>query len=107
MQPTLLGTAEPDGEATAELAADMGHGRPDEGPGLLEAQVVDLQPGDLAVPPAADDHLGDLLRSSPAPTRFLWCSPAGWPHSNSPAPKIHCTAISSFLRAATPASCDG
>jgi hypothetical protein len=29
--------------------------------GLLEVEVVDLQPGDLAVLPAADDRLGDLV----------------------------------------------
>jgi hypothetical protein len=62
MEPTLVGAAEPDGQAAAELAADVGHRRAGERAGLLEAEVVDLQPGDLAVSPAADDRLGDLLR---------------------------------------------
>src|SRR5215211_4043849 len=62
MQPTLVGATEPGGQAAAELAADIGHRWPGERAGLLKAQVVDLQPGDLAVTPAADDRLGDLLR---------------------------------------------
>jgi hypothetical protein len=53
MQPTLVGAAEPGGQAAAELAADIGHRRPGERVGLLKAQVVDLQPGDLAVTPAS------------------------------------------------------
>jgi hypothetical protein len=42
--------------------ADVGHRRPGERAGLLQAEVVDLQPGDLVVLPAANDRLGDLLR---------------------------------------------
>jgi hypothetical protein len=45
----------------AELAPVIGHRRPGERAGLLEAEVVDLQPAHLAVLPAADDRLGDLL----------------------------------------------
>jgi hypothetical protein len=55
------GTSKPGGQAAAELAADVGHRRPGERLGLLEAEVIDLQPGCLAVPPAADDRLGDLV----------------------------------------------
>jgi DNA helicase II / ATP-dependent DNA helicase PcrA len=51
----------PGGQAAAELAADIGHGWPGERAGLLEAEVVDLQPGHLAVLPAVDDRLGDLV----------------------------------------------
>jgi hypothetical protein len=36
-------------------------GEPDKRAGLLEAEVVDLQPGNLAVAPAANDRLGDLV----------------------------------------------
>jgi hypothetical protein len=49
------------GQAAAELAADIGHRRPGKRAGLLEAEVVNLQPGHLAVLPAADDRLGDLV----------------------------------------------
>jgi hypothetical protein len=52
---------EPGGQAAAELAADRGHRRRGERTGLLEAEVVDLQPGDFAVLPAGDDRLGDLI----------------------------------------------
>jgi hypothetical protein len=62
MQPAPVSASQPAGQAAAELAADIGHRRPAERAGLLEAKVVDLQPGDLAVPPAADDRLGDLVR---------------------------------------------
>ena len=41
-------------------------------------------------------------RAQAAPTRSVWCSPAGWPHSNPPLSQAHCIAISSFLLAATP-----
>src|SRR6266508_3657464 len=53
----------PGGHAWADrgTAADVGHRRAGQRAGLLEAQVVDLQPGDLAVLPAADDRLGDLV----------------------------------------------
>ena len=61
MQPTPVSTSKPGGQATAELAADVGHRRVGERAGLLEAEIVDLQPGDLAVLPAADDCLGDLV----------------------------------------------
>jgi hypothetical protein len=37
-------------------------GRPGERAGLLKAEVVNLQPGRLAVLPAANDCLGDLVR---------------------------------------------
>ena len=61
MEPSLVGADETRGQAAAELAADVGHRRAGERAGLLEAEVVDLQPGDLAVLSAADDRLGDLL----------------------------------------------
>ena len=62
MQPTPVDAREPGGQATAELAADRGHGRPDKRAGLLKVEVVDLEPGRLAVLPAANDGLGDLVR---------------------------------------------
>jgi hypothetical protein len=46
MQPTPMDASKPGGQAAAELAADNGHRRPGERAGLLEAQVVDLQPAD-------------------------------------------------------------
>jgi len=61
MQPAPLDTSQPGGQAAAELAADIGHRRPGERAGLLEAEVVNLQPADLAVMAAADDRLGDLV----------------------------------------------
>jgi hypothetical protein len=61
MQPTSVGASEPGGQATPELPADVGHRRAGERAGLLEAEVVELEPGDLAVAPAADDRLGDLV----------------------------------------------
>ena len=61
VQPASVSTSNPGGQTAAELAADIGHRRPGKGAGLLEAQVVDLQPGDFAVLPTADDRLGDLL----------------------------------------------
>jgi hypothetical protein len=64
MQPTPVGASQPGGQAAAELAADVGHRRPGERAGLLEAEIVKLEPGDLAVLPAADDRLGDLLGST-------------------------------------------
>ena len=56
-----MGTSDPGGQTAAKLPADIGHRRPGKGAGLLEGEVVELQPGDLAVPPTADDRLGDLL----------------------------------------------
>src|SRR4029453_6552330 len=56
-----MDTNNPGGQAAAELAADIGHRWPGERAGLLEAEVVDLQPAHLAVAPAADDRLGDLV----------------------------------------------
>jgi len=53
---------QPGGQAAAELAADRGHCRPGERAGLLEAEVLDLQPGRRAVLPPANDRLGDLVR---------------------------------------------
>src|SRR5215211_7505675 len=61
MQPAPMGAGEPGGQAAAELAADIGHRWPGERAGLLEAEVVELQPGHLTVLPAADDRLGDLV----------------------------------------------
>jgi hypothetical protein len=61
MQPAPLDTSQPGGQAAAELAADIGHRRPGERAGLLEAEVVNLQPADLAVMAAADNRLGDLV----------------------------------------------
>jgi hypothetical protein len=56
-----VGAGEPGGQAAAELAADIDHGRAGERAGLLEGEVVHLQPGDLTGLPAADDRLGDLV----------------------------------------------
>jgi hypothetical protein len=53
MQPAVVDAGKPSGQTAAELAADIGHGRPGKGVGLLEAEVVDLQPGHLVVAPAA------------------------------------------------------
>src|SRR4029450_6589409 len=61
MHPAPVDANKPGGQAAAELAADNGHRRPGERANLLEAEIVDLQPGDLAVLPAADDRLGDLV----------------------------------------------
>jgi 2-polyprenyl-6-methoxyphenol hydroxylase-like FAD-dependent oxidoreductase len=69
MQPALVDATKPGGQAAAELATDIAHRRADKRAGLLEAEVVELQPGHLAVLPATDDRLGDLVggrrRSSP------------------------------------------
>ena len=62
MQPAPMDATKPGGQAAAELAADIGHRRPGQRAGLLKAEVVDLEPADLAVPPAADDRQGDLVR---------------------------------------------
>jgi hypothetical protein len=56
-----MDATKPGGQAAAELAADIGHRRPGERAGLLEAEVVELQSGHFAVAPAADDRLGDLV----------------------------------------------
>src|SRR5215218_4014459 len=61
MQPAPMGTTKPGGQAAPELAADIGHGWPGERAGLLEAEVVDLEPGHLAGLPAADHRPGDLV----------------------------------------------
>jgi hypothetical protein len=61
MQPVPIDATKPGGQAATELAADRGHRRPDERAGLLKVEVVDLEPADLAVLPAADDRLGDLV----------------------------------------------
>jgi hypothetical protein len=42
MQPAPMDTGDPCGQAAAELATDIGHRRPGERAGLLEAEVVDL-----------------------------------------------------------------
>jgi hypothetical protein len=52
---------EPGGQPAADLAADIGHRRPGERAGLLEAEIVDLQPSDLTGLSAADDRLGDVV----------------------------------------------
>jgi hypothetical protein len=72
MQPTPVGAAEPDGQAAAELATDGGHRRPGKRAGLLEAQVVDLQPL------AAGAGRGSSRRPgrAPASRRARW-GPAG------------------------------
>jgi hypothetical protein len=62
MQPAPMDATKPGGQAAAELAADIGHRRPDERAGLLKAEVVDLEPADFAVLPAADHRQGDLVR---------------------------------------------
>jgi hypothetical protein len=61
MQPPPVSASQPGGQAAAELAPDLGHRRPGEQAGLLEAEVVGLQSGNLAVLPAANDRLGDLV----------------------------------------------
>jgi hypothetical protein len=61
MQPKPMFASEPGGQATAKLGADVGHRQAGERAGFLEADVVDLEPGDLAVLPAANDRLGDLV----------------------------------------------
>ena len=61
MQPAPVDATQPGGQAAAELAADRGHRRPGQRAGLLEAEVVNLEPGDLPGPPAANDRLGDLF----------------------------------------------
>ena len=53
MQPAAMGANKSGGQAAAELAADIGHRRPGERAGLLEVEVVNLEPGDLACLPAA------------------------------------------------------
>src|SRR4029453_13024498 len=62
MQPAPMDATKPSGQAAAELAADRGHRRPGERAGLLKAEIVNLEPADLAVLPAANDRLGDLVR---------------------------------------------
>jgi hypothetical protein len=61
MQPAPVDATQPDGQAAAELAADRGHRRPGQRAGPLEAEVVNLEPGDLPGLPAANDRLGDLV----------------------------------------------
>jgi hypothetical protein len=61
MQPAPVRASQPRGQATPQLAADVGHRRPGERAGLLKTKIVDLQPGDLAGLPAADHRLGDLV----------------------------------------------
>ena len=62
MQPVPVDAIKPGGQAAAELGADIGHRWPGERAGLFEVEVVELQPGHLAVLPAANDRLGDLIR---------------------------------------------
>jgi hypothetical protein len=49
-----MDATKPGGQAAAELAADIGHRRPGERAGLLEANVVNLEPRDLAVLPVVE-----------------------------------------------------
>src|SRR5215218_2885461 len=58
VQPATVDASDPGGQAAAEIC----HRWPGERAGLLEAQVVELQSGNFAVLPAADDRLGDLVR---------------------------------------------
>jgi hypothetical protein len=60
MHPASVKVSEPGCQAAAELAADIGHRRPGERASLLEANVVNLEPGNVPVPPAVNDRLGDL-----------------------------------------------
>ena len=60
MQPAPVDATQPGGQAATELATDIGHRRPGERASLLEAKVVNLEPGDLTGVPAANDRLGDL-----------------------------------------------
>jgi hypothetical protein len=61
MQPAPVGASKPRGQPATQLAADVGHRRSGKGAGLLKAEIVNLQAADLAIPPAADDRLGDLV----------------------------------------------
>jgi hypothetical protein len=65
MQPAPVDAGEPGGQPAAELAADIGHRRPGERAGLLEAEVVRLQPSDLTGLPAADDAWAMWSGSTP------------------------------------------
>lgn len=47
---TSAGGRERGGQTVPEQAADIGHRRPGERTGFLEAEVVELHPGHLAVP---------------------------------------------------------
>jgi hypothetical protein len=62
VQPTPVGASKPGGQPAAELAADVGHRRPDKRVGLLDAEVVHLHSTDVPVAPAANDRLGDHVR---------------------------------------------
>ena len=44
MQPAPVHASDPGGQTAAELLADIGHRRPGKTAGLLEAEVVELQP---------------------------------------------------------------
>jgi hypothetical protein len=61
MQPAPVDATQPGGQAATKLAADIGHRRSGERASLLEAEVVNLEPGDLPGVPAANDRLGDLV----------------------------------------------
>lgn len=57
------------GQAAAEQVADIGHRRSGERVGLLEAEVVNLQPAQLAGLPAPDRRVGDLVGPRPSLAR--------------------------------------
>jgi hypothetical protein len=89
MQPAPVDTTDPGGQAAAELAADIGHRRPGERTGLLEAEVVDLQPGHLAVTPAADDRPGHLVGVDAEPSPGVVGPGAQLPGSGRPQTPAH------------------
>jgi hypothetical protein len=98
MQPAPVDASDPGGQAAAELAADISHGWPGERARLFEAQVVDLQPSDLAFQqpmtawatwsgstPSCCQVSWGQARSSPVRSAMNTSSPgsrSGWPVSS-------------------------
>jgi hypothetical protein len=85
-----MDATKPGSQPAAELAADIGHRRPGERAGLLKVEVVDLEPADLAVLPAADDRQGDLVRIHAELAQVSWSQARSSPvrsatNTNSPA----------------------
>jgi hypothetical protein len=61
MQPAPVDASQPGGQAAAELPADVGHRRPGERAGLLQAEIVDLQHRDRAVGQDPDADQGVVV----------------------------------------------
>jgi hypothetical protein len=59
VEPLPVGAVEPAGQSGAELATHIVHGGLLDGAGLVEVELVELQAAEVAIPPAADDCLGD------------------------------------------------